>query len=79
MEERDVEPSGTGTLGNRYCLDLQSKKAFFLRGTAREERDLLDGSQHCWCRRTMQAIGPDGELVDPVDCQAGRGCFASIL
>lgn len=63
---------------NRYCLHLQSKKTFFLRGPARQESDILDASQHCWCRKTMQAVGPDGEIVDPEDCQAGRACFASL-
>ncbi len=62
-----------------YCAELQSKKLFFLGRPPREESDILDASQSCWCRRTMQARGPDGEVVDPVDCRAGRACFRPIL
>ena len=84
MTERDETNSPrapTPALGFRtspFCLHLQSKKRFFLRGEPAQESDLLDASQHCWCRKTMQAIGPDGERVDPLDCRAGRACFASL-
>ena len=62
-----------------FCIHLQSKKTFFLRAPPMEVSDILDGSRHCWCRRTMLALGPDGEVVDPEDCRSGRSCFASIL
>jgi hypothetical protein len=76
----EVEKAPAAEIGaNRYCLHLQSKKTFFLRGPAQAESDILDASQHCWCRKTMQAIGPDGEIVDPEDCGPGRACFASLL
>jgi hypothetical protein len=79
MQDQVETARATELPGNRYCLHLQSKKTFFLRGPALLESDLLDASQHCWCRKTMQAVGPDGEIVDPADCQAGRACFASLL
>jgi len=39
--------------------------------------DILDPSNHCWCRRTMQVIGPDGGLVRPQKCSSKRGCYTS--
>ena len=62
-----------------FCADLQTKKLYFLDGPAASEEELLDGSGHCWCLRTMQSLGPDGEPVDPAGCRAGRACFRSIL
>jgi len=62
-----------------FCAHIQSKKAFFLGRPPRNESELLDASQSCWCRRTMQALGPDGDVVDPVDCRAGRTCYESVL
>lgn len=62
-----------------FCVHLQSKKTFFLRAPPMQTSDILDGSRHCWCRQTMQAIGPDGDVVDPDECRRGRSCFASIL
>ena len=62
-----------------FCVHIQSKKTYFLRGPPMQVSDILDGSNHCWCRRTMQVLGPDGEVVDPEECRAGRSCFESIL
>jgi len=62
-----------------FCVDLRSKKLFFAAGPPQEIDDVLDASRHCWCRKTMQALGPDGEIVDPRDCRSGRSCFESIL
>jgi hypothetical protein len=62
-----------------FCVHLQSKKLFFADAPPQAIDDVLDASRHCWCRKTMQVIGPDGEFVDPRDCQSGRSCFESIL
>ena len=62
-----------------FCVHLASKKAYFLRAPPLEDADLLDGSGHCWCRKTMQALGPDGEVADPAECRSGRACFESSL
>jgi hypothetical protein len=62
-----------------FCAHLASKKSFFLGRPARDEEELLDGSQACWCARTMSALGPDRRAVDPDDCRAGRSCFVSFL
>jgi hypothetical protein len=62
-----------------YCRELRSKKLTFARQPPRTEEDILDASNHCWCARTMQALGPDGELVRPEECRSGRECFRNVL
>lgn len=62
-----------------FCVHIQSKKLFFRKGPPMEESDVLDASRHCWCSLTMQVLGPDGEVVHPDECRAGRSCFRSIL
>lgn len=74
-----LHPSATEFALSPFCVHLQSKKTFFRQGPPMEELDVLDGSRHCWCRKTMQALGPDGDVVDLEDCRRGRGCFQSIL
>ncbi|MAE28231.1 MAG: hypothetical protein QF724_04170 [Planctomycetota bacterium] len=61
-----------------FCAYLRSKKWFTLEAPARDEEELLDASGHCWCRCTMLSVGPDGEIVDPEDCRAGRDCYQSL-
>lgn len=58
-----------------FCADLCTKKAYFLTAPALTEDDLVDASGRVWCRRTMQSVGPDGELVLPERCRRGRACF----
>ena len=60
-----------------FCADLRTKRWSFLESPALTEADILDGSGRAWCRRTMQSVGPDGELVEPGACCRGRGCFLS--
>jgi hypothetical protein len=73
------DAAGSGVRLSPFCVHLQSKKRFFLRGPALEESDVLDASQHCWCRLTLQLLGPDGEVVEPRECRSGRSCFADTL
>jgi hypothetical protein len=61
-----------------FCAKLRSKKTYFLAGPPRTEEDVLDASGRTWCTHTMDAIGPDGRLVRPAACQAGRGCFEPL-
>ena len=62
-----------------YCADLTSKKVLCREGLPRTEQDVLDGSNHCWCARTSQVLGPDRKPVSPAACQRGRACFKSAL
>lgn len=61
-----------------FCLHLQSKKIYFSSSLPMEESDVLDASRSCWCRLTMQVLGPDKERAGPARCRAGRTCFESI-
>ena len=75
------EPSATAPAfrTSPFCGRLRSKKSYFLHAPPMDEDDLLDGSSHCWCARTMQALGPDDDAVSPQGCRAGRVCFEPIL
>jgi hypothetical protein len=57
------------------CAELRSKKWYFLSEPPRTAADLLDASNWCWCARTSGQIGPDGHVVDPVECGEGRACW----
>ena len=58
-----------------FCARLRTKKYYFLEGPAKTEDELLDASCDAWCQKTQTRVGPDGERVDPEDCQADRDCF----
>lgn len=57
-----------------FCKDLRSKKLAFAKGPPMSEEDVLDASRRVWCRRTMTALGPDGDIVDTDLCRPGREC-----
>ena len=61
------------------CRELRSKKYFSLTSIPLTDDDILDVSNHCWCRITQQVIGPDGALARPNKCRDGRGCFVSYF
>jgi hypothetical protein len=60
------------------CARLRSKKYYLLGRLPLTAADILDGSQHCWCQRTQQAVGPDADIVHPDECVAGRDCFEPL-
>jgi hypothetical protein len=60
-----------------FCSEIRSKKYFTLKAIPMTEADILDPSGHCWCRQTMQVVGPDGEMVEPKECKPGRSCYKS--
>jgi hypothetical protein len=62
-----------------FCRELRSKRYYFRQEMATEPHHLLDGSNRCWCRLTMQAIGPDREMVHPRDCTPSRACYKSTF
>jgi hypothetical protein len=75
----DPAPAPAGLRASPFCAHLRTKKSYFLREPALKEEDLLDASGYCWCRKTMIALGPDGDAARPSDCREGRACFESIL
>ncbi len=64
-----------------FCRELRSKRYYFLEQMPTEEAHMRDASNRCWCRLTMQVIGPDGEMTQPQDCAAdsGRTCYRSAF
>lgn len=59
------------------CRELRSKKYFYLESMPLAATDILDLTNHCWCRRTMQVVGPDGDTVHPEECGPDRTCYQS--
>ena len=66
-------------LQSAFCASLRSKKFFMLDVMPVDAEQYLDGSNHCWCRETQQAIGPDGGMVQPANCVPGRKCYSSAF
>jgi hypothetical protein len=79
MKESQPTPASSGLNLSPFCIHLRSKKLVFGSAPPMEEEDVLDGSEHCWCRHTMQVLGPDKGRAAPSRCRAGRACFESIL
>ncbi|MEX1023633.1 MAG: hypothetical protein WD226_01030 [Planctomycetota bacterium] len=67
--------SATDLAFSPYCRRLASKKLTFRTTPPQVDRDVLDAACNAWCTRTMDAIGPDGDLVGVDDCRADRECF----
>ena len=66
-------------LESPICADVRSKKYFFLQAAPMRSEDLLDASNDCWCNRTHDRVGPDGDGVHPDDCREARACFRAIF
>jgi hypothetical protein len=69
----------TPVMQSAFCGSLRSKKFFMIGAMPTEAEDYLDGSNHCWCRETQQAIGPDGGIAQPEHCTAARSCYSSAF
>jgi len=58
---------------HRPCKRIRSKGMYIV-----VEPDPLVPSPHdgfCWCSRTQNALGPDGNPVLQEDCCSGRDCY----
>ena len=73
------DSNSENVLQSAFCGALRSKKFFMTAALATEASDYLDGSNHCWCRETQQAIGPDGGMAQPEHCVPGRSCDSSAF
>lgn len=63
-----------------YCAHLESKKLSLADTPPMTPRDVLDASQHCWCGKTKDILGPDRFLCHPEECDdPTRDCFESPL
>jgi hypothetical protein len=79
--EFTTEPTAekTDTIQSAFCASLRSKKFFMSATLPSDPSEYLDGSNHCWCRETQQAIGPDGGMAQPEHCVPGRRCYSSAF
>jgi hypothetical protein len=60
-----------------YCRYFR-QKAMYVRGQGETLAPVDTRSQgHCWCLRTLSQGGPDGQMVEPPSCIAGRTCYES--
>ena len=78
-ENRTAAPDGRRPRVSPFCKHLASKKLMISDAPPMVVGDILDASQHCWCARTMQTLGPDRFECHPEDCTTGRDCFESPL
>ena len=70
-----VEETAPAVAQSVFCRELRSKRYYFLDHMPTEEAHILDGSNRCWCRLTMQVVGPDGDMAHPEGCKAGVHAF----
>jgi hypothetical protein len=72
-----TKPSVAGRTRTANCEHMLFKKRFSREDTpgppASPFADDLD--HYYWCARTMDVVGPDGEIVSHPTCHAGRSCF----
>ena len=79
MNPKRPPQSGAGAVEGPFCSELRSKKFYFLAAPAARADDLTDASEHFWCRRTQQAVGPDHFPVHATECRSGRPCFRALF
>ena len=78
-ETNNITVVATKVMQSAFCRELRSKKYYFLQEMPTEAEHLLDATGHCWCLKTMQAIGPDGERAHTDGCTADRACYRSLF
>jgi hypothetical protein len=62
---------------DRLCKYLRARNPYGMAEGGENPWYLLDDANTIfWCIRSSGGAGPDGGLVGPGLCQAGRGCFA---
>ncbi len=76
---QETDAAASAVQQSPFCRELRSKRYYFLREMPTEPHHLVDGSNRCWCRLTMQSLGPDRELVRPQHCTPERACYRSLF
>ncbi|MBX7168386.1 MAG: hypothetical protein K1X74_18770 [Pirellulales bacterium] len=74
---KQVDADGAEVRGPA-CLHLRSK-GMYVTGLVDPTQEGSMGDGYCWCNRTQNVLGPDDQLVDRPNCQAGRGCFQQVI
>ena len=57
-----------------FCRHLKSKDLYLNVPFHPSGFEESEGTP-CWCNKTQQCLGPDGDLVDRTACRAGRDCY----
>lgn len=70
------EPSAAPRV-SPFCVHLLSKNIVKRMAPMLADEDVLDASNHCWCARTGQILGPDRFTAHPSACRRARSCFQS--
>lgn len=55
------------------CVHLRCKSMYY-RGDERPGMLHHENAMTYWCAKTNEDVGPDGEAVLHLQCQAGRAC-----
>lgn len=79
LNKTEAEMAPASPIQSAFCGSLRSKKFFMMGVVPTQAEEYLDGSNHCWCRETQQAIGPDGGMAQPEHCGPGRSCYSSAF
>ena len=79
LNETPLPGEPASELLSPFCGELRSKKFFMLDVMPTDETQYLDASNHCWCYRTQQVVGPDSRPVSPSGCTPSRACYVSSL
>ncbi|HYP52662.1 MAG TPA: hypothetical protein VEQ42_03935 [Pyrinomonadaceae bacterium] len=76
----EVAAETTAVPESAFCRSLRSKKYFMMDAAlATDAAEYMDASNHCWCFRTQQVVGPDGGKVHPTRCGPARSCYRSAF
>lgn len=57
-----------------FCRHLRSKDLYLNLPFHPSGLEESEGTP-CWCMKTQQMMGPDGDLVNRADCMPGRSCY----
>lgn len=69
--------AGSAPRVSPFCMHLLSKNIVKRAHPMLTDEDVLDASNHCWCKCTGQILGPDRYVAHPSECRSGRTCFES--
>jgi hypothetical protein len=57
-----------------FCRNLRSKDLYLNLGFHPSGFEESSGTP-CWCMKTQQVMGPDGDIVQKTTCMPERSCY----
>ncbi len=74
----DIDNPAAAAPPIRRCLHLRSKMDYVsYDDNGNGDGNGAAGAPPCYCLRTLTVIGPDDDIVSPVECAPGRTCYES--